>query len=55
MAVTIDELQVETQPSSGQPSHSAPPAAPAKSAQSKTDFRTEMERYRERELRLRAD
>ena len=51
MAVTIDELQVETQ------APAAPASAPATGAaqQPKTDLRAELERLRERELRLRAD
>ncbi len=53
--VTIDDLQVETQPASDPSGATAPGAAPAKSAAPKIDFRAEMERYRERELRLRAD
>ena len=54
MAVTIDDLQVETQPAArpagagSAPGGSAPPPP-------KTDFQAEMERLREREMRLRAD
>ena len=51
MSVNIDELQVETQPPA-----SAPPAASAGPAtEGKLDIRVELERMRERELRLRAD
>jgi hypothetical protein len=51
MAVSIDDLQVETQTpaaSAGAPTQSAAP-------QSKPDFKGEMEKLRERHLRLRAD
>ena len=51
MAVNIDELQVETEkpaaPEGNAPAGGAPQAKP--------DIRAEMERIRERELRLRAD
>lgn len=51
MAVNIDDLQVETQPppapSQGSP---APAAHPPE-----LDFKREMEKFRERELRLQAD
>ena len=52
MAVTIDDLDVQTQPSG------APSTAPAGSGaqqQPKQDIRAELEKLRERELRLRAD
>lgn len=51
MAVNIDELEVQTEPSAP-----APQAAPqAAAAQPQLDFTAEMEKFRERELRLRAD
>lgn len=55
MAVTIDELQVETQPAT--PPGAPAGAAPAKggSSQGKQDLHAEIEKMRERELRLRAD
>ncbi len=51
MSVTIDDLEVETQPSA------APPNAPAAGAaqQPKLDVKAELDKLRERELRLRAD
>jgi hypothetical protein len=51
MAVSIDELQVQTEPA-------APPSEPAgkSAAQSpQLDFKAEIEKHRERELRLQAD
>jgi hypothetical protein len=53
MPVTIDQLQVETQPTA--PSVDTSGSAPGAAAPPKPDIRAEMERMRERELRLRAD
>jgi hypothetical protein len=50
MAVSIGELQVETQ----QPA-AAPAAAPSYAAKDELDLRCAMESLRERELRLEAD
>jgi hypothetical protein len=52
MAVTIDDLEVQTQPSAA-PSNA--PAAGAAQQQPKQDIKAELEKLRERELRLRAD
>jgi hypothetical protein len=52
MAVTIDEMQVDTQMPA--PSASAPAAA-AKPQQTKDIIKAELKRLRERALRLRAD
>jgi hypothetical protein len=51
MAVGIDDLQVQTQPTQ------APPSAPAKPAASapRQDVQAELEKIRERELRLKVD
>ena len=51
MAVTVDELHVETQ------APAAPPSAPSGGApkQPQLDIKAEMERLHERELRLQAD
>lgn len=51
MSATIDHLEVETQPSA------APSNAPAAAAgqQQKVDVKAELDKLRERELRLRAD
>jgi hypothetical protein len=51
MSVTIDDLDVQTQPSA------APSNAPAASAapRPKQDIKAELEKLRERELRLKAD
>ena len=54
MAVTIDDLQVETQPPA-RPAGASPSQSGSPSPQAKPDFKAEMERLRERELRLRAD
>jgi hypothetical protein len=53
MAVNIEELHIETQPSTAQPgSQAASAAAPAPP---KADVRAELEKIRERYLRLQAD
>jgi hypothetical protein len=54
MAVSIDELQVETQ---GPAAHSGAPATGAakQQPQQKPDMKAEMDRLRERDLRLKAD
>ena len=51
MAVEIQDLQVETQPPPAQSQGSPAPAAQPK----ELDFKREMEKFRERELRLHAD
>jgi hypothetical protein len=51
MSVTIDDLQVQTQPA-GAPS--SEPAA-GSGQQQKPDIKAELEKLRERQLRLRAD
>ncbi|MGO4881151.1 MAG: hypothetical protein ACLP59_10055 [Bryobacteraceae bacterium] len=53
MAVNIDELQVETQPAA--PSGQAQGSSPGAGNTPKPDIKAEMDRLRERELRLRAD
>jgi hypothetical protein len=53
MAVNIDELQVETQPAAPSPQAQAQPAAQQSPPQ--LDLKAEMEKLRERELRLQAD
>jgi hypothetical protein len=52
MAVSIDELQVETQ----QPAPAAPAASSGGGApQPQSDLKSDMEKLRERDLRLQAD
>ena len=51
MAINIDEMQVETQ---APPAYVGAPAAGAKPPPAK-DLKAELERLRERALRLRAD
>ncbi|MGA7235769.1 MAG: hypothetical protein WBY44_08820 [Bryobacteraceae bacterium] len=52
MSVTIDDLQVQTQPSAAP---SGEPAAGSGQQQQKPDFKAELEKLHVRELRLRAD
>ncbi len=53
MAVNIDEMHVETQPAAPSSAAGAPAAGGA--AKPDRDLKSEMELYRERELRLQAD
>jgi hypothetical protein len=56
MAVTIDELQVETQEPAPQTNVSAAGSSTGSSkSDTKAEIRKEIEHMRERELRLRAD
>jgi hypothetical protein len=59
MAVTIDELQVETQaaqaPANGSTTRGSGGSGGGSQQQGKQDIRAEMERLRERDLRLSAD
>jgi hypothetical protein len=52
VAVTIDELQVETRETPAQP---GTPAGAVRKPQDNTDLRTALNRLRERDLRLQAD
>ena len=52
MAVTIEDLQVETAPATPSPAQSAGGGG---QQQSKPDIKAEIERCRERDLRLKAD
>ncbi|HEX3876784.1 MAG TPA: hypothetical protein VHW24_07360 [Bryobacteraceae bacterium] len=53
MAVIIDDLEVETAEPAAAPAAGASNQRPSQPP--KVDFKAEMERLRERELRLRAD
>jgi hypothetical protein len=51
MAVTIDEMQVDTQKSAA----ASTPPSPAEATKEPINFRTEKDMLKERELRLQAD